>query len=91
MRKQVCSNAKRAELNNWKAFNVIEEVVDVHQPKISTRWVVTEKLLNFNKVIKARLVVRGFEEEGDMQRDSPTAAKDQSRSNQKINQEAIQS
>ena len=69
-------NAKRAELNNWKAFNVIEEVVDVHQPKISTRWVVTEKLLNFNKVIKARLVVRGFEEEGDMQRDSPTAAKD---------------
>ena len=36
----------------------------------------TEKELNFNKVIKARLVVRGFEEEGDMQRDSPTTAKD---------------
>ena len=34
------------------------------------------KELNFNKVIKARLIVCGFEVEGDMQRCSPTTAKD---------------
>ena len=68
--------AKEKELENWKNFEVYEEVEDKGQNTISTRWVITEKSQqNGSKGIKARLVVRGFEEEQEMQSDSPTAAK----------------
>ena len=36
-------DAKSAELNNWKLNNVYEEVPDVGQTAISTRWVCTMK------------------------------------------------
>ena len=51
------------------------EVPDEGQPTISTRWVVTRKKVNDKEVTKARLVVRGFEEENSVQSDSPTASK----------------
>ena len=67
--------AKEKELDNWKNFEVYTEVPDNGQKTISTRWVITEKLQEEEKTIKARLVVRGFEEEEAVQSDSPTAAK----------------
>ena len=65
-------NAKASELNKWKLFNVYEEVKNDGQPTMSTRWVVTKKELE----TKARLVIRGFEEDLLQPTDSPTAAKD---------------
>ncbi|CAB4063626.1 unnamed protein product [Lepeophtheirus salmonis] len=38
-------NAKRNEINNWKENKVFEEVEDHSQRTISTRWVVTEKMM----------------------------------------------
>ncbi|XP_057310466.1 uncharacterized protein LOC130648431 [Hydractinia symbiolongicarpus] len=68
--------AKQKELDNWKLFDVVRQVPDDKQSKISTRWIITEKEVDSSKVVKARLVVREFEEEHKLQRDSPTAAKD---------------
>ena len=68
--------AKQQELQNWSNFEVYTEVPDRGQRTLSTRWVVTEKSLpDGHKGVKARLVVRGFEEEEKVQSDSPTAAK----------------
>ncbi len=68
--------AKDVELENWKTFCVYEEIVDCGQPRMSTRWVVTEKRRDDAVLVKARLVVRGFEEKEPIQSDSPTAGKD---------------
>ena len=73
--KQLIREAKIKELDNWNKFNVYDEVADSGQSTISTRWVITKK-----ELFKARLVVRGFEEQSEMQTDSPTAAKDTIRS-----------
>ena len=35
--------AKQVELNSWKTFSVYEEVPDIGQATISTRWVINEK------------------------------------------------
>ena len=68
--------AKEIEIQNWRNFNVFEETVDKGQSTISTRWVITEKKnVDNTPIIKARLVVRGFEEEDRSQCDSPTASK----------------
>ena len=67
--------AKEKELENWKSFNVYTEVSDLGQKTISTRWVVTKKDICNQECVKARLVVRGFEEENQIQSDSPTASK----------------
>ena len=65
------NEAKEKELKKWKEFNVYEEVKNVGQKHISVRWVLTEK-----DEIKARLVARGFEEEEEIQSDSPTVTKE---------------
>ena len=68
--------AKEQELQNWRNFDVYREIQDSGQKALSTRWVVTEKSLpEGKKSVKARLVVRGFEEEDKVQSDSPTASK----------------
>ena len=68
--------AKEQELQNWSNFDVYKEIQDNGQKALSTRWVVTEKPLPEGKMsVKARLVVRGFEEEEKVQSDSPTASK----------------
>lgn len=65
--------AKEKELESWRENNVYEEVEDTGQKAISTRWIVTEKLKGGEKICKARLVARGFEEEmPDWEKDAPT-------------------
>ena len=69
--------AKQKELDNWKQFEVYEEVHNNGQPCISVRWVCTEKFdENGNSKVKARLVARGFEECNNARADSPTASKE---------------
>ena len=50
--------AKIKEFDNWKSLHVCNEVSDQRQCYRATRWVITEK----DSGMKARLVVRGFEE-----------------------------
>lgn len=65
------NSAKQEELNKLKEFKVYEEVPDVGQKTISTRFVLSVK----NSLYRARLVARGFEEEQCMSSDSPTIGK----------------
>ena len=66
------------ELENWKHLGVYSEAEDNGQVCVSTRWVVTEKNKDGEKVVKARFVARGFEETDlkDIRKDSPTCGKD---------------
>ena len=64
-------------MNKWKQHNVYEEVENQGQSAISTRWVCTENETENGKLIKARLVARGFEEDSScIQKDSPTCNKE---------------
>ena len=65
------TSAKLVELQKLQHFNTYKEVKDCGQQTLSTRWVITNKEGQTN----ARLVVRGFEEEFMMPRDSPTVGK----------------
>ena len=65
------TSAKLAELQKLQHFNTYQEVKDCGQQTLSTRWVITNK----EGQTKARLVVRGFEEEFMMPRVSPTVEK----------------
>ena len=66
-------NAKRSELENWKSNEVFTEVEKGEQKTISLRWVITEKRVDYQQIIKARLVASGFEEEqSDNRIDTPT-------------------
>ena len=49
---------------------------DTGQYTISTKWVITEKVIDGKPGVKARLVVRGFEDNDDVQSDSPTCTQD---------------
>ena len=71
-----CKVAKKKELENWTEFNVFTEVRDEGQEKLSHLWVISEKVEKGERMVKARLVVRGFEEVKVMQTDSPTGNKD---------------
>lgn len=69
-----CDNislAKQNELEKLKNFDTYTEVLDEGQNRLSTRWVITSK----EEQVRARLVARGFEEEFDIPRDSPTVGK----------------
>ena len=68
--------AMKKELDNWQQFNVFERIPYCGQKLMSTRWVITEKELEDKRTVKARLVVRGFEEETPVQSDSPTVHKE---------------
>ena len=67
--------AKVKELRNWKSFKVFSVVPDEGQPRITTTWVITEKLIDNANTIRARLVARGFQKESDLVLESPTAHK----------------
>ena len=66
-----CLEAKQAELNRLKSFEVYEQVPDIGQSRISTRWILWKK----KDEVRARLVARGFEESLDDTVDSPTIGK----------------
>lgn len=75
--KDACRQAKLSEVQNWQNYGVYEEVLDEGQEAISTRWVLTQKEDDKGeKIVKARLVARGFEETVKSQADSPTAGKE---------------
>ena len=66
--------AKEEELKRWKEYDTVSQVTQTSDVQtLSSRWVVTEKE---GGNYKARLVVRGFEEEVYPQSDSPTASRE---------------
>ena len=68
--------AKKAELGNWIDLEAVDWVEDKGQKLISTRWVITENEYPDGEAKpKARLVIRGFEENEDIQADASTASK----------------
>ena len=71
------TEAKKVELEKWKKYDGYEEVHDENQERITTRWVITEKSNeNRSKKVKARLIVKGFQEDNPWQTDSPTVSKE---------------
>ena len=72
------SKAKVKELENWREHKVFKDVLDVGQKALSVRWVITEKYKDGIPEKKARLVVRGFEEDNteQLRTDSPTCCRE---------------
>ena len=70
--------AKQEELTKWREMGAFQKVHDTGQtPRVSCRWVLTEKVKDGVLVTKARLVARGFEEDDpQIQTDSPTCLKE---------------
>ena len=71
-----CQEAKLKELKAFEDFGVYENTKDTGQYKISTKWVLTEKLIDGKMGVKARLVARGFEDNSPVESDSPTCTQD---------------
>lgn len=71
-------NAKAEELAKWVEFAVYEQVPNVGQKCVSTRWICTMKETTNGTIPKARLVARGFEdsERDEISKDSPTCSKE---------------
>ena len=69
-----CTDAKMLELQKLKDFDTYEEIYDEGQDCISSRWVLWKKGVKLDEV-RARLVACGFEEEEEIQSDSPTLSK----------------
>ena len=67
---------KLTELQNWCTFKVHDEIKDRGQNRMSTRWVIREKLGDGPISIKTRLVARRLQENSDVRSDSPTANKE---------------
>ena len=70
--------ARNEELEKWKEMETYTETDDTGQvPRVSSRWVYTEKLKGGEVIAKARLVARGFEEvDPQIKTDSPTCQKE---------------
>ena len=66
-----CIKAKYTELEKLKEFNTYEIVQDQGQYRISTTWVMSNK----GDEVRARLVARGYEDNQEIQKDSPTVGK----------------
>ena len=73
---EACKQAKDKELAAWDRYEVYEEVEDVGQVRLGTNWVLTEKEVDGVRVVKARLTVRGDQEDASgIRKDSPTVRK----------------
>ena len=71
-----CCEAKEKELVAWDEYGVYQEVKDIGQPRIGTNWVLTEKMIKGVHGVKARLTVRGDQEDtANVRKDSPTVRK----------------
>ena len=66
-----CLEAKEKELDKLKEFGTYEIVDDEGQGHVTTTWVLTEK----GTEIRARLTARGFMEDDEVPKDSPTMHK----------------
>ena len=70
-------DAKEKEISNLNSNEVYDIVPYTNQRTISSRWVLTEKFKEGERVTKARLVARGFEEDSSKYRkDSPTCCRE---------------
>ena len=71
------AHAQAEELAKWKQYGVYTEVEDTGQPAITTRWVLTEKSVEGVRMVKARLVVRSYQEEAsNIRTDSLTVCRE---------------
>ena len=70
------SRSQTKEQDQWEKERVYTEHTNQGQDCISLRWVLKEKFVDDKKIIKARLCVRGFEEEQCFPFDSPTCCKE---------------
>jgi len=79
--KEEVVEAKQREIENLRLYDTFEEVEDVGQETIGSRWVITkkEKQDGQKTIIKARLVAKGFQENDKPQSDSPTVLKENSK------------
>ena len=69
-------DAKDKELQNLMENGVFEAVEDVGQSRVTCKWVFTTKEMEGEKIVKARLVARGFEEGIlNTRTDSPTCSR----------------
>ena len=69
-------NAKQQELENWKSNNIYIEVAKSDQPLLNCRWVCSMKNISDEQILKACLVVKGFEQTSYILKDSPTCSKE---------------
>lgn len=70
-------DAKKIELENLEKNNVFKVVPFTGQKTVSSRWIITEKFKEGKRIVKARLVARGFEEDSsEMVKDSPTCSRE---------------
>ena len=60
-----------SELENSNNQNLYMKENDIGQSCISTRWVITKKVLHEETITKARLCTRGFEGNQEFRTDSP--------------------
>ena len=68
--------AKLRELQSWKHNQVYEEVPFQNQNCISSKWVIKPKIINGEHDVKARLVLKGYEEEANFRTDAPTCMRE---------------
>ena len=71
-----CIDAKQKELALFEDFNVYDLVKDEGQDSISCKWVLSEKSIDGQRSVKARLVARGFEDTQDVKSDSATCSQE---------------
>ena len=71
-----CKAAKMTELDSWDEYAVYQEVEDIGQARLDTNWVLTCKINKDVTKIKARLTIRGDQEDSSgIRKDSPTVRK----------------
>ena len=71
-----CIEAKESELRNFDEFGVYEIVKDEKQDRLGTQWVLTERIKAGEYGVKARLTIRGDQEDTEgIRKDSPTVRK----------------
>ena len=71
-----CLAAKDKELKSWDDFGTYKEVPDEGQKTLGLNWVLVEIIVDGKLGVKARLTVRGDqEEEQNLRTDSPTIHK----------------
>ena len=72
--------AKKKELENMRINNVYEVVPFKGQKTVSTKWIITEKIKEGERKVKARIVAKGFEENNyHLRTDSPTCSRESMR------------
>ena len=67
--------AKEKEIQNFDKYKAYKTVRDEGQPRLTSGWIITEKLYGDVVGCKARLVVHGNQEKYDVRSDSPTVTK----------------